>query len=240
MVVEETIINQRYNMKSSWEQSKLRSRYHFDTNKTDINYDTVIKLGKIIGDYSSDVKTAISNAKPATWRTRGAVGKSRPEEELAAEEYDLEQTGYGKDYIITHLAWEVSPQLQKISDLFGLKDCMNRVHVQMPGEVWNLHLDKLEKWNPEQPYLVTRIVVQLTDWQMGHFWSYGNYNHTGWKAGDVSTFDWKNVPHSTANAGHVPRVTFQMTGIVTEQTNEFLARLKRFDTYTLELKENSW
>ena len=49
-----------------------------------------------------------------------------------------------------------------------------------------------------------------------------------------------NVPHATANAGHTPRVTFQMTGVATEKTNEFLARLKRFDTYTLELKENSW
>lgn len=227
-------------MNSNWENTKIRSKYHFDTTKIDPKYDTVVKLGRIIADYSTDVETAISNSKPASWRTRGQAGKSRPEEELAAEDYDLEQTGYGKDYVISHLSWKISPNLQKISDLFGLKDCMNRVHVQMPGEVWNLHLDKLEKWNPEQPYLVTRIVVQLTDWQMGHFWSYGNYNHTGWKAGDVSTFDWKNVPHSTANAGHVPRVTFQMTGIVTEQTNEFLARLKRFDTYTLELKESSW
>jgi hypothetical protein len=227
-------------MNSNWENTKIRSKYHFDTTKMDPNYDTVVKLGRIIADYSSDVETAVSNSKPATWRTRGQAGKSRPEEELAAEDYDLESTGYGKDYVISHLSWKISPNLQKISDLFGLKDCMNRVHVQMPGEVWNLHLDKLEKWNIEQPYLVTRIVVQLTDWQMGHFWSYGNYNHTGWKAGDVSTFDWKNVPHSTANAGHVPRVTFQMTGIVTEQTNEFLARLKRFDKYTLELKESSW
>ena len=227
-------------MKSNWDNTKLRSKYHFDTTKMDPNYDTVVKLGRIVADYSNDVEEAVSNSKPATWRTRGQAGKSRPEEELAAEDYDLEHTGYGKDYVISHLSWKISPNLQKISDLFGLKDCMNRVHVQMPGEVWNLHLDKLEKWNIEQPYLVTRIVVQLTDWQMGHFWSYGNYTHTGWKAGDVSTFDWKNVPHSTANAGHVPRVTFQMTGIVTEKTNEFLARLKRFDTYALELKESSW
>ena len=227
-------------MNSSWEKSKLRSKYHFDTTKMDTNYDTVVKLGKIIADYSSDVAEAVKTAKPATWRTRGQAGKTRPEEELAAEDYDLENTGYGKDHQITHLSWKISPQLQKISDLFGMQDCMNRVHVQMPGEVWNLHLDKLEKWNPENPYNVKRIILQLTDWQMGHFWSYGNYVHKDWKAGDVSTFDWMNVPHSTANAGHSPRVTLQMTGIVTEKTNEFLARLKRFDTYTLELKESSW
>jgi hypothetical protein len=229
-------------MKSNWENSKIKSKYHFDNFKIDPNYDTVIKLGQIKGDWSSELKEIVDTSKPATWATRGYKGEGvmPPREDLLAEEYDLEQTGYGKDYVVTHINWKISPTLQKISDLFGLKDCMNRVHVQMPGEVWNLHLDKLEKWNPEQPYTIKRIMVQLTDWQMGHFWSYGNYNYTGWKAGDVTTFDWMNVPHSTANAGHTPRVTFQMTGVATEQTNEFLARLKRFDTYALELKESSW
>jgi hypothetical protein len=197
-------------------------------------------LGKIVADYSEDVKHAIESAKPATWRTRGAVGKTRPEEELAAEDYDLERFGYGKDYQITHLNWEITPNLKKISDLFGLSDCMERIHVQMPGEVWNLHLDKLEKWNPEQPYTVMRIIIQLTDWEQGHFWSYGNYIHQQWQAGEVSTFDWHNLPHSTANAGHNPRVTLQLTGVVTEKTTEFLSRLKRFDNYTLNLSENSW
>jgi hypothetical protein len=117
---------------------------------------------------------------------------------------------------------------------------MERIHVQMPGEVWNLHLDKLEKWNPEQPYTVMRIIIQLTDWEQGHFWSYGNYIHQQWHAGEVSTFDWHNLPHSTANAGHNPRVTLQLTGVVTEKTTEFLSRLKRFDNYTLNLSENSW
>ena len=227
-------------MISNWEQSKKKSNYHFDNFKNDSQVDKLTKLGKIVADYSEDVKHAIKSAKPATWRTRGAVGKTRPEEELAAEDYDLEQFGYGKDYQITHLNWEITPNLKKISDLFGLSDCMERIHVQMPGEVWNLHLDKLEKWNPEQPYTVMRIIIQLTDWEQGHFWSYGNYIHQQWQAGEVSTFDWHNLPHSTANAGHNPRVTLQLTGVVTEKTTEFLSRLKRFDNYTLNLSENSW
>ena len=151
-----------------------------------------------------------------------------PREDLEAEEYDLEKTGYGKDHIITHLNWDLSPKLKQISELFGLDDCMERVHVQMPGEVWNLHLDKLQKWAPETPWMVMRIQVALTDWEPGHFWSYGNHNHQQWHAGDVTTFDWQNLPHSTANAGHNPRVTLQLTGLITEQTNEFLDRLKRF------------
>ncbi len=136
--------------------------------------------------------------------------------------------------------WEITPNLKKITELFALDDCMERIHVQMPGEVWNLHLDKLEKWAPDAPWTVMRVQVALTDWEQGHFWSYGNYNHQQWRAGDVTTFDWQNLPHSTANAGHNPRVTFQLTGVITEKTNDFLTRLKRFESHQLELKNDSW
>lgn len=227
-------------MISSWEQSKQKSKYHFDNFKNDTQVDKVIKLGKITADYSEDVKHAVETAKPATWRTRGKVGKTRPEEELASEDYDLERFGYGKDYQITHLNWEIPPNLKKISELFALGDCMERIHVQMPGEVWNLHLDKLEKWALDAPWTVMRVQVALTDWEPGHFWSYGNYNHQQWHAGDVTTFDWQNLPHSTANAGHNPRVTFQLTGIITEKTNEFLKRLTRFDKHELNENTSFW
>ena len=227
-------------MISSWDTSKQKSKYHFDNFKNDSQVDKVIKLGKIIADYSEDVKHAVESAKPATWRTRGKIGKSRPEAELASEDYDLERFGYGKDYQITHLNWEITPNLKNITELFALGDCMERIHVQMPGEVWNLHLDKLEKWAPETPWMVMRVQVALTDWEQGHFWSYGNYNHQQWRAGDVTSFDWQNLPHSTANAGHNPRVTYQLTGIITEKTNDFLKRLARFDKHELNESTSFW
>jgi hypothetical protein len=218
---------------SSWDLTKPRSKYHFDNFKIDPEQDRVIRLGHITADWSSELKKIIDTAQPATWRTRGAVGKARPEEELAAEEYDLERAGYGKDYVITHLNWEVPEVLLNISNLFGLEDCMNRIHVQRPGEVWNLHLDKLEKWCPHNPDSVIRLQLQLTDWEQGHFWSYGNYLHQGWRAGDLTTFDWQNIPHSTANAGLNPRVTFQMTGVITEQTRTFLHRLSQVNSFII-------
>ena len=221
-------------MLSSWEETKKRSNYHFDNFKMDPQVDKVTILGKIVSDFSQDVKEIISKAKPATWRTRGSIGKARPEEEFASEEYDLEKFGYGKDYIITHLNWELTPKLKRVSNLFGIENCMERIHVQMPGEVWNLHIDKLEKWATEMPSSVVRIFIHLTDWEQGHFWSYGNFVHTQWRSGDVATFDWQNLPHSTANAGHNPRVTLQLTGVVTDTTTEFINRLKRFGTYQLD------
>ena len=72
-----------------------------------------------------------------------------------------------------------------------------------------------------------RIFIQLTDWQPGQFWEYGNYHWTQWRAGSVTTFDWQNLPHSTANAGFEPRVTLQITGVKTGRTMDYLASLPR-------------
>jgi hypothetical protein len=229
-------------MRSSWEETKQKSNYHFDNFKNDPQVDTIINLGRIVGDFSEDVKLAVERAKPATWETRGYKGEGvlPPREDLIAEEYDLQKIGMDTKSIITHINWKLSPQLKNISDLFALEDCMERIHVQMPGEVWNLHIDKLQKWAPEEPWRVMRIMIALNDWEPGHFWSYGNYIHKQWRAGDVTTFDWQNLPHCTANAGHNPRVTLQLTGVVTEKTNDFLKRLKRFQEHRLELEDGSW
>lgn len=211
-------------MKSNWEITKQRSQYHFDTAIMDSRWDTVQHLGRIPPSWHEELSDAIIKSAPVTWRTRGRDNDplKRAGEEHDQEDYDLEQQGYGRDHIVTNLTYNLAPVFQHIADQFALDNCMARIHIQHPGQVWNLHLDKLEKWMPEDPTQVVRYFVQLTDWQQGHFWSYGNYAWTGWHAGDVSTFDWLNVPHSTANAGHVPRATLQITGIKTAGTDQFL------------------
>lgn len=215
-------------MISNYEESKLKSKYHFDPKKMDPKYDTVQYLGLFVNTWKHELKNIIEKSKPANWENRGYKAKENniPQPELEKEEYDLIRVGLDPKMIITHLNWEIPPVLQTMSELFGLKDCMNRIHVQMPGEVWNLHIDKLYKWCPDNPDSVMRVMIQLTDWQPGQFWEYGNYHHSGWEAGEVTTFDWRNVPHCTANAGYHPRVTFQLTGIKTDKTYKFLAKLK--------------
>jgi hypothetical protein len=54
-----------------------------------------------------------------------------------------------------------------------------------------------------------------------------------WRAGDVTTFDWQNLPHSTANAGHNPRITLQITGVITDKTKEFLQVLQSKSPYQI-------
>lgn len=220
-------------MNSSWEQTKKRSRYHFDPRRMDPLYDTVVHCGTFVPVWQSELEQIITNSRAVTWRTRGSPDKPRPESEIQAEEYDLEQHGYGADYEVTNLNWDIPPVLQRMANLFALHDAMTRIHVQQPGQVWNYHLDKLEKWAPNDPNSVHRYMIQLTDWEPGHYWNYGNYTHQGWQAGDVTTFDWQNVPHATANAGHNSRVTLQVTGVATDQTREFLRVLRSRSPYKL-------
>ena len=222
-------------MISSWEETKKRSRYHFDPTRQDPLYDTVTYLGQFAPCWDQELLSIIEQSKPATWATRGYKGEGvpPPREDLAAEEYDLERIGADRDMTVSNIGWNIPPVLERISNLFGFKDPMNRLHVQWPGQVWTMHIDKLQKWAPEEPDSVMRVMIQLTDWQPGQFWSYGNYTHQGWQAGDVTTFDWQNVPHSTANAGHQPRVTFQITGVITDQTRDFLRRLRSRSPYIL-------
>ena len=216
-------------MKSNWEISKSKSTYHFNPKQVDQAQDVVRYLGHIEPTWLADLNDVIATAQPATWATRGYKGKGieAPPEELAKEEYDLVANGMPRDLPITHLNWRLPESLQRISDGFALADCMDRIHVQRPGEIWNLHIDKLYKWDPDHPEQVMRIMIQLTDWQPGQFWGYGNYCYSQWRAGDVTTFDWANIPHCTANAGFAPRATLQLTGIRTAATMDYLAALPR-------------
>lgn len=214
-------------MKSNWQTARAKSTYHFDSSRKDNPQDVMIYLGHIEPTWHQDLAEVIDNSKPATWATRGYRGEGieAPPEELEREEYDLTVNGMPRDLQITHLTWRVPESLQRIADAVALENCMTRIHVQRPGEVWNRHIDKLQKWAPEDPDSVMRIMIQLTDWQPGQFWEYGNYHYNHWRAGDVTTFDWQNIPHATANAGIDPRVTLQLTGIRTAAAMDFLAQL---------------
>ena len=214
--------------KSSWDKLKEKSTYHFDNTIVDKKKDVLVELGHIDGDFSREVKKIVKESKAANWETRGFKGEgvAVPSPELKDEEYDLARVGVDPKVVITNLAWKLPKKLQAISDMFAFEDTMNRIHVQQPGQLWHQHIDKLYKWFPEDPSKVMRVFIQLTNWEMGQYWQYGTYNWSHWQAGNVTTFDWQNIPHSTANSGFHPRVTLQITGIATDKTRAFLKLLK--------------
>ena len=185
-------------------------------------------IGKFVGDWEQELQQTIDNSSAITWRTRNPIdGTSK---DIEAEELDLERTGAGKHLVVTNLEYELLPVFQRMTDALCLssgdkKQVQSRAHIQFPGQVWNLHIDKLEKWQKDDPHSVYRFMIMLNDWEPGHFIQYGNFVHTHYRAGEIYSFDWYNTPHCTANAGRSPRCTLLVTGVATEATH------KLFSTY---------
>jgi len=74
------------------------------------------------------------------------------------------------------------------------------------------------------PNNVIRIMVMLQDWEPGQFLMYGNQMFDRWRAGDIHTFDWQNLPHATANASLTPRPMLVVTGVKTQETRQLLTK----------------
>lgn len=204
-------------MKSSYQRARERSNYHFNTRREDSREDVIKDAGYFVptAEWDTEIAGIIGRATPSTWATRGykAAGAAIPSAELHSETLDLVRHGYDKDHVIVNIDWNIPKIFQDIANSYELNDMMLRLHVQHPGQIWNLHIDKLDKWCPENPSSVRRIFVQLTDWQPGQFWEFGNYHWRQWRRGEAIEFDWQNMPHCTANAGYDVRVTLQITGV---------------------------
>ena len=57
-----------------------------------------------------------------------------------------------------------------------------------------------------------RVFVALSDWQPGWMWQFGHEYWSEWKKGDVVWFDWRHVPHATANVDTAPRDILKISG----------------------------
>ena len=112
------------------------------------------------------------------------------------------------------------PLLKKISEYWKLRRCRTRIHTQNPGQMFPMHIDKLWHRFPNDPKKIIRVIVHLHDYEPGQLMVYGNYVHTGWKAGDVHVFDTLNVPHSTVNMSKLSRTIFVLTAVRTPETDE--------------------
>lgn len=210
---------------SSWQWCVDHSRYHFDNFKIDQPDEWFQVLGRFEGNWAEEVAQA--QGKPITWATRKFYNNDDDTVSpmLEQEENDLRTTGAPVDLELTDAVFDISayPTLTRMSDYFGIEDAKIRMHYQQPGQMFNLHIDKLQERCPDDPERVIRMSIMLTDWEPGQFYSYGNYTYSHWRAGDVHIFDWENVPHATANASRSMRPVLQVTGLKTDRTRKLLA-----------------
>jgi hypothetical protein len=213
------------NYDSSWQWCVDHSRYHFDDTRKDQSGEWFQVLGRFVGNWADEVAQA--QGKPITWATRKFYGNDDDTVSpmLAQEENDLRTTGAPVDLELTDAVFDISayPTLTRMSEYFGLEDPKIRMHYQQPGQMFNLHIDKLQERCPDNPERVIRMTIMLDDWKPGQFYLFGTHTYSHWQAGDVHIFDWANVPHATANASRYMRPTLQVTGLKTEKTQQMLA-----------------
>lgn len=216
---------------SNWDYVKNNfSNYHFDKWQIDQEGEWWHKLGRfIIGEELREmIPHFIEESKKVGWFDvistyhPGFPGGKSPM--LQQELYDREQTGIQGEFtqVVPEPAMVNIPAIQNLGSYWKLKRLRTRLHVQFPGQMFGMHIDKLWHRNLHDPAKMIRLVVNLQDYEPGQLMIYGNSVFTHWREGEVHCFDTLNVPHATANLSFKPRVIMVITGVRTEETNEIL------------------
>lgn len=229
---------------SRWEYTKQQSAWHFDTKRPPREgLDSYTHVCRFQYDFSKEIEMCKPLTKKSSWGSRNPsidrIYSAEPEEQ------DLIRAGADpKAPVFERAAAEDVPVFKSISDWLGLTDSTIKFHNQTTGQMLHTHMDNFagrpERENSykvtdmdKNPNIIRRFAIMLADWELGQIFQLGNANFTQWRAGDCITWEWKDMPHSTANMGWWDRPMLQVTGYVTEQTNRVLYNASKDRTVIL-------
>jgi len=206
-------------MKTNWELGKELSNYHFDKSIKDT--DSFRKCGRFVGDWKDELEEAYKTMASVTWNNRWHKhGKKDPRGNLSENEIkDIIDAGGDPDMTMYQGSYTIGPVMQKMIDALGMDNCRHKLHIQLPGEVVTMHMDKHYELDGGE---ARRFLIALEDWEPGQFVLFGNQMCERWTAGDIITWEWRDIPHATANASLHKRPLLAVTGVVTERTHELL------------------
>lgn len=220
---------------SSWEKSKSQSDWHYDYARAPIpGTDSFTSVCRFVGDLKSAVEESIATNPMRSKRTDSFT--KNLEEDLSKLEKPifLSSANPCVDFYDQYQVDNIKT-FRSMSDALGLEHSILRLNLQRPGQMIPAHLDELEGFKKnllrkgievDQDFLYSkamRFVVMLDDWKLGQFFQLGNATWHQWCAGDCITWDWKNIPHCTGNAGYWSRPMLQLTGFITDKTKELLS-----------------
>lgn len=213
-----------FDVATSWNERRKRSSYHWD-NKMDDENSPMVWLDKVSfqGDWKHEIDHAVYDV------TTNCNMSKLMERNSAQESLALGLNPMLKSFRCLTTPSK-QPLIHSMIGHLGIQAENVRIHRQMPGDFNLLHMDTMSmhikhETNTDIDYDkiddpevdTVRVVIALNDWQWGHFFQLGNRMWYKWDAGDVLYWDWKNLPHSTANAGHVPRYAGIITGRPTDK-----------------------
>ena len=228
---------------SRWEFTKSQSNWHFDSKRLpDLGDDSFTPICVFDADFTEAIAQCMPRTKPSSWASRNDFNREIADKGLYsanAEERDLIRAGADpKQEVFNRAAAEDVELFRRISDHLGLEDPMIKFHNQTTGQMLHFHIDNFAA-RPERensfrvtemdrnPDIMRRFAIMLADWEMGQAWMFGNAVYHQWTAGTCITWEWRDMPHATVNAGWKPRPLLQITGRQSQRTRDIVADAKR-------------
>lgn len=221
---------------SRWDFTKSRSNWHFDNLRPPVlGPDSYTKVCRFDYDFTDIIKEFTPIAKHSTWATRNLDKVAGELYSSNFEQQDLIRAGANPDMeIFCRAKAEDVAVFQRIAEYLGITDPSIKFHNQKTGQMLVEHIDNfagrherensfIETEIDENPKLIRRFTVMLSDWQLGQVFQLGNASWTQWRAGDCITWEWQDIPHATCNMGWHDRPMLQITGRTTTRTDEVLA-----------------
>lgn len=217
-----------------WEFNKSQSNWHFDKSRVpELGDDSYTPICIFDYDFSKEIEICVERMK----FTKTACLTDVLNLFGNVDEKVLFDGADSNTEIFTRVYANDIPAFKMINDYLGLVDSAIFFHYQTTGQLAPLHVDNFanrdddtDKYDVEcvvnSNTEMSRIVIMLAEWELGQAWMFGNAVYTGWKAGTCITWDWRNMPHGTVNAGWHPRPILQITGKHTPRTNQILELAK--------------
>lgn len=188
------------------------------------------------GDWDHLVQKYLDLAEDKSWGDRNKLNPTDPGMYcLNEEQRDLVVAGADPEMkIYQRVKAEDEPLFRKIADHFGMEKYELKFHNQKTGQMLVWHIDnfasRTERENSfkiidadKDSGLMRRFTVMLDDWHHGQIFAIGNSHWHQWKRGECITWEWQDMPHGTCNMGWDDRPMLQITGYVTDITQELLA-----------------
>lgn len=225
---------------SRWDFTKDLSKWHFDTQRpARLGHDSYTPICRFEGDFAEAIQFCNARTVTTSWATRNNLDKHVAKDGViysaAPEEQDLINAGADpKQAVFDRSKADDVDVFQRISAYLGLSDVTIKYHNQKTGQMLHTHIDnfagRTERENSfketdfdRDPSLMRRFVVMLADWQLGQIFQIGNANWSQWRAGDCITWQWQDLPHSTANMGWWDRPMLQISGRTTDRSRAIVA-----------------
>jgi hypothetical protein len=206
--------------KGRWLKMRSDSSWHFDLTKPpEHGADSYTHICRFNYDFTTAIKLCNSETVISTW--------GKDENVLEPEQIDLINSGanpHAPNYFhpVNYDIVKKIKIFKKICNYLGLNNPAISFHNQTTGQMLHTHMDWHQNYTQYDYTTIRRFAIMLADWELGQIFQLGNANFTQWRAGDCITWEWKDMPHSTANMGWWDRPMLQITGFITDRTNEVL------------------